>query len=56
MSAEAQPKAKKDPKVEAVELFEKSADLYRQGKFDEAAALLERAYSLHEEPAVLILL
>ena len=53
LSAEAQPKSKKDPKVEAVELFEKSADLYRLGKFDEAAALLERAYSLHEEPVLL---
>lgn len=53
LSAQAQPKAKKDPKAEAVELFEQSADLYRQGKFDEAAALLERAYSLHAEPVLL---
>ncbi len=53
LSAQAQPKAKKDPKTEAVELFEQSVDLYRQGKFDEAAALLERAYSLHDEPVLL---
>ncbi|MBK7582732.1 MAG: tetratricopeptide repeat protein [Myxococcales bacterium] len=53
VSAEAQPNAKKDPKTEALELFEKSADLYRQGKFDEAAQLLERAYSLHDEAVLL---
>jgi tetratricopeptide (TPR) repeat protein len=53
LSAQAQSKAKKDPKAEAVELFEQSVDLYRQGKFDEAAALLERAYSLHQEPVLL---
>lgn len=53
LSAEAQPKAKKDPKTEALELFEQSADLYRQGKFDEAAQLLERAYSLHDEAVLL---
>lgn len=52
-SATAQGKGKKDPKTEALELFEQSADLYRQGKFDEAASLLERAYSLHEEPVLL---
>lgn len=53
LSAEAQPKANKDPKTEALELFEKSVELYRQGKFDEAAQLLERAYSLHEEAVLL---
>jgi len=53
LSADAQPKAKKDPKTEALELFEQSADLYRQGKFDEAAQLLEKAYSLHPEAVLL---
>jgi tetratricopeptide (TPR) repeat protein len=53
LSANAQPAGKKDPKTEALELFEQSADLYRQGKFDEAAKLLERAYSLHDEAVLL---
>src|SRR5678815_3855263 len=53
--AAAQPKgaAKNDPKAEALELFNQSADLYRQGKFDEAAKLLEKAYAIHPEPVLL---
>jgi tetratricopeptide (TPR) repeat protein len=49
----AEPGATKDPKAEALQLFNQSADLYRQGKFDEAARLLERAYALHPEPVLL---
>lgn len=36
-----------------MQLFTDSAERYREGKFDEAAALLERAYSLHQEPVLL---
>src|SRR5262245_65949903 len=46
-------KGAKDEKAEALELFNQSADLYRQGKFDEAARLLERAYEMHPEPVLL---
>lgn len=53
LSVDAQPKSKKDPKTEALELFEQSVELYRQGKFDEAAQLLERAYTLHDEAVLL---
>jgi tetratricopeptide (TPR) repeat protein len=51
--ATAQPDAEKDKKAEAIQLFEQSADLYRQGKFGEAADLLERAYAMHPEPVLL---
>src|SRR5262245_66585058 len=43
----------KDAKAEALELFNQSADLYQQGKFDEAARLLERAYEIQPEPVLL---
>jgi len=46
-------KGEKDEKAEALELFNQSADLYRQGKFDEAAKLLEKAYAMHPEPVLL---
>src|SRR5262245_50652019 len=55
-AAFAQPKsgaAAKDAKAEALDLFNQSAELYRQGKFDEAARLLERAYEIHPEPVLL---
>ncbi|MBX3128531.1 MAG: tetratricopeptide repeat protein [Polyangiaceae bacterium] len=42
-----------EPQAEALKLFEESADRYREGKFDDAAALLERAYALHPEPVLL---
>jgi tetratricopeptide (TPR) repeat protein len=51
--AAAQPAAEKDKKAEAIQLFEQSADLYRQGKFGEAAELLEKAYAMHPEPVLL---
>jgi tetratricopeptide (TPR) repeat protein len=38
---------------EAFKLFEQSEKLYREGKFREAAALLERAYTLDPEPTLL---
>jgi len=49
----AQPEPDKDKKTEALQLFEQSADLYRQGKFGEAADLLEKAYAMHPEPVLL---
>jgi tetratricopeptide (TPR) repeat protein len=52
-TASAQPKEEKDSKAQALELFNQSADLYAQGKFDEAAKLLEKAYALHPEPVLL---
>lgn len=45
--------AGKSPKAQALELFEDSSQRYREGKFDEAAALLEKAYALHQEPVLL---
>jgi len=37
----------------AVELFERSEQLYSDGEFGEAAELLERAYELYEDPTLL---
>jgi len=51
--AGAQPAGAEDPKTEALKLFEQSAGLYREGKFAEAADLLERAYGMHKEPVLL---
>jgi tetratricopeptide (TPR) repeat protein len=45
--------AENSPKEQALELFEQSSERYRAGKFDEAAALLEKAYALHNEPVLL---
>lgn len=51
--SEAQTEPPKDPKAEALRLFEESATQYRDGHFAEAAELLERAYKLHPEPVLL---
>lgn len=37
----------------AVVLFEESETLYNQGEFEQAAALLRRAYALHPDPTLL---
>lgn len=42
-----------DAEAQALELFERSEALYREGDFEQAAALLERAYQLHPEPTLL---
>ncbi len=57
-SAAAQPaapaeEATEDNRTRALTLFDESELLYRDGKFDEAAAKLEEAYSLHKEPILL---
>jgi tetratricopeptide (TPR) repeat protein len=43
-----------DPELQrAVLLFEESEDAYNEGRFDEAAAMLRRAYSIHPDPLLL---
>ncbi|MBW2524904.1 MAG: tetratricopeptide repeat protein [Deltaproteobacteria bacterium] len=42
-----------DAQAQALSLFEASEKLYREGRFEEAAALLEQAYELHPEPTLL---
>jgi len=43
-----------DPDLQrAVMLFEESEAAYNDGRFDEAAAMLRRAYSLHDDPLLL---
>jgi tetratricopeptide (TPR) repeat protein len=43
-----------DPSLQrAVVLFEESEVAYNEGRFDEAVALLRRAYALHEDPTLL---
>ncbi len=37
----------------AVLLFEESEDAYNEGRFDEAAAMLRRAHSIHPDPLLL---
>jgi tetratricopeptide (TPR) repeat protein len=39
-----------EPRARALELFEQSAQRYREGRFDDAAALLRQARTLHSEP------
>jgi tetratricopeptide (TPR) repeat protein len=51
-SAEQQPTDPKD-KERALELFAQSEQLYNQGKFSEAAALLEQAFAMYKEPTLL---
>ncbi len=42
-----------DAEARALRLFEQSATAYHEGRFSEAAALLEEAYALHPEPLLL---
>ena len=42
-----------DPRERALELFRESAEHYRAGRFEEAAALLTEAYELRPEPVLL---
>lgn len=42
-----------DAETRALSLFEQSAAAYRDGRFADAAALLEEAYALHPEPILL---
>lgn len=50
--AEAAPTKAAD-QARALELFQQSEALYKEGRFQEAAALLEEAYALHPEPLLL---
>ena len=43
-------RAQDDPRARALELFRQSAESYREGRFEEAAALLREARTLHSEP------
>lgn len=55
-SGQPEPSAKEvseDSRAKALALFEESENLYRDGKFAEAAAKLEEAYQLHQEPILL---
>lgn len=45
--------AAEDQKDQALEIFAQSETLYNEGKFSEAAALLEQAWALHKEPLLL---
>lgn len=45
--------ASADERKEALRLFRDSERAYREGRFDEAARLLERAYELQQEPVLL---
>ena len=51
-SSEQPPTDPKD-KERALELFAQSEQLYNQGKFSEAAQLLEQAFALHKDPVLL---
>lgn len=46
-------RAQEDDRARALELFEESAEHYRAGRFDRAAALLREAYDLEPEPVLL---
>jgi tetratricopeptide (TPR) repeat protein len=52
-SAAAQPTDVQQAREKALELFRQSEEEYRQGRFDEAAKLLEEAHRLHDEPVLL---
>lgn len=52
-SALAQPGGTQQSRDKALELFRQSEDEYRQGRFEEAARLLEEAHRLHGEPVLL---
>lgn len=41
------------PEARALSLFEQSATAYHEGRFADAAALLQEAYTLHPEPVLL---
>lgn len=42
-----------DDQARALELFGQSETLYKEGRFEEAAVLLEQAHALHPEPTLL---
>jgi tetratricopeptide (TPR) repeat protein len=46
----AAPASAQDARARAAQLFEESAVLYREGRFEEAAARLREARELHDEP------
>jgi tetratricopeptide (TPR) repeat protein len=43
----------REARDKALELFRQSEEAYQDGRFDEAARLLEQAYALHREPVLL---
>ncbi|MFO0683812.1 MAG: hypothetical protein U0234_17270 [Sandaracinus sp.] len=51
--AVAQSRAASDAEARALALFEQSATAYHEGRFADAAALLQEAYTLHPEPVLL---
>jgi tetratricopeptide (TPR) repeat protein len=54
ISAAAQPSAEEEiAREQALTLLEDSAAAYREGRFADAAAMLQQAYALHPEPILL---